>query len=73
MGETGRVFEDDMLKLGERWAHAPCWPPPEIVETPDGQRWRLVRFSQITDEQRARMTHVFRGAEYEALREGTDG
>jgi hypothetical protein len=52
------------------------WPPPERIVL-DGDRCReataeddlgivLVRerFSEITDEQRAGMTHVARGAEY---------
>ena len=53
------------------------WPPPERVfveplgflrePTPDDDPTYLMRrvsFSQITDEQRATMTHVCRGAEY---------
>lgn len=44
------------------------WPPPEFIELAGGPistpRYRCVRFSQITDEQRKTMTHVCRGAEY---------
>lgn len=58
------------------------WPPPEHVylsadstireAEPDDERQyvlRRVSMSQITDEQRAEMTHVVRGAEYEYVRE----
>lgn len=55
------------------------WPPPEELylgvdddgiraARPDDDRayvMRQVRRSQITDEQRAEMTNVFRGADYE--------
>lgn len=44
------------------------WPPPmfiEIVDRPDHVTcFKQTRMSTITDEQRARMTHVCRGAEY---------
>lgn len=55
-----------------------AWPPPErlyfeaegiIREVTDGdEAWAVMkqtRRSQITDEMRAEMTHVCRGAEYE--------
>jgi hypothetical protein len=57
------------------------WPPPERLYLGDGgaireatpdddERYvlRRVSMSQFTDEQRASMTHVFRGAEYEYVR-----
>ena len=40
------------------------WPPPEKL-TVAGFTLTRSRFSSITDEQRADMTHVCRGAEYE--------
>jgi hypothetical protein len=40
------------------------WPPPEEV-TFSGLLYKQIRCSEITDEQRAEMTHVVRGAEYE--------
>lgn len=53
------------------------WPPPERIymaehgvlrealpEDEDSYVMVRVRYSAITDEQRAKMTHVFRGAEY---------
>jgi hypothetical protein len=39
------------------------WPPPDIIQV-YGFEFKLERCSQITDEQRAEMTHVCRGAEY---------
>jgi hypothetical protein len=40
------------------------WPPPEEVNF-YGLLYRRVSYSEITDEQRAEMTHVARGAQYE--------
>lgn len=40
------------------------WPPPEQVFINDVPYLRI-RLSSITDEQRADMTHVLRGALYE--------
>lgn len=51
------------------------WPPPDVIEiadidgvyvgkSPAPTRFKRIRFSQITDEQREGMTHVCRGAEY---------
>lgn len=39
------------------------WPPPERIEV-SGFSMTLNRMSQLTDEQRAGMTHVCRCAEY---------
>lgn len=39
------------------------WPPPERIDLM-GFMYRRERMSEITDEQRAEMTHVCRGAEY---------
>lgn len=39
------------------------WPPPEKIDFL-GFVYERLRMSQITDEQRAGMTHVMRGAEY---------
>lgn len=42
------------------------WPPPEHVQL-YGFPFKRIRMSEIPDEERAQMTHVFRGAEYEPL------
>jgi hypothetical protein len=39
------------------------WPPPKTF-TMAGVTWEMVSCSVITDEQRATMTHVYRGAAY---------
>ena len=39
------------------------WPPPERISL-RGMVFDRVGYSQITDEERAKMTHVARGAEY---------
>ncbi len=63
------TFEDDFLKLDDI-GFILCsklnleWPPPETVEFA-GISFERIRYSQITDEQRAEMTHVARGAEYQ--------
>lgn len=65
------TFEDDFVQLnfdggtkrptckslGVEWP-----PPPEIVVA--GFVFKLIRHSEITDEQREGMTRVCRGAEY---------
>lgn len=43
------------------------WPPPETLEIL-GFECKLLRHSQITDEQRETMEHVCRGAEYEVTK-----
>jgi hypothetical protein len=54
----------DFYKLGgEFWTEVP-WPPSPKVQTPDGRYWRLVRFSQLSDEEANSMDFVSRGAEY---------
>lgn len=68
------VFDDDFMRLftpeGERnflcEQNGASWPPPKFVYF-DGEYYRLVSYSAITDEQRAAMTHVCRGALYECL------
>lgn len=42
------------------------WPPPEKIEA-FGIPMERVRMSQLTDEQRADMTHVLRAAEYKPI------
>ena len=65
------TFDDDFIQL-ETFAgriRVMCkatgidWPPPETVEV-EGFRWNRESYSQITDEQRAEMTFVARGALY---------
>jgi hypothetical protein len=66
------TYDDDFVRLcfDHGVVNQPCkalglaWPPPEEFEAM-GFKFRRVRFSKITDEQRAGMTHVMRGAEYE--------
>ena len=65
------TFDDDMLQL--EFAHGMkrifCklngidWPPPEVIEI-FGFRMRRKSMSIISDEDRADMTHVCRGAVY---------
>lgn len=42
------------------------WPPPLLVNFM-GFPFRRISMSELTDEQRKEMTHVFRGAVYEAI------
>lgn len=72
------TFPDDFIRINLMTAGAknfPCkllgleWPPPERIVELNGQDFSddpLIRISmsEITDEQRERMTHVARGAEY---------
>ncbi len=66
------TFDDDFIQLvvdGVGVVRFPCapagidWPPPPNIVFNDVM-YRQVRRSAITDEQRAEMTHVARGAEY---------
>ncbi len=65
------TFDDDYVQIGDpplaRYfckANGIEWPPPKKIETAHGV-YVQVSLSQITDEQRAGMTHVARGALYE--------
>lgn len=70
------TFDDDyiQLRLSTGAMRVTCrelgisWPPPEFIQVTGGPfsepTFRRVRYSQITDEQRERMTRVCRGAEY---------
>lgn len=42
------------------------WPPPMRIQY-EGAAYVIVSFSQITDEERFRMTHVCRGAQYDRV------
>lgn len=63
----GRTFTFSCKSAGVEW------PPPEslgvyvpvIGGDPKPVHLTRVSYSEITDEQRAGMTHVFRGAQYE--------
>lgn len=67
------TFDDDFVQIGR--VRTPLkqlgleWPPPAFIrinnygELPD-LLVKRVRYSEITDEERAGMTHVCRGAEY---------
>ncbi len=65
------TFDDDFIQLQtesgpRRFAckeNGIEWPPPPIVSFL-GFNWYLVGHSEITDEQRAGMTRVCRGAAY---------
>lgn len=66
------TFDDDFLWVelaAGRHRHIACkaagvsWPPPERVNL-YGFWYQRERYSQITDEQREKMTHVARGARY---------
>jgi hypothetical protein len=67
------TFDDDMVRLPTLIAgdvNIPLvklgleWPPPEEIIF-SGICYRREVYSQITDEQRAELTHVIRGAQYE--------
>lgn len=71
------TFDDDFVRLCTRHGNINTplkdlgieWPPPEVLRLQFGGEfqsidYRRVRMSNITDEQRAEMTHVARGAEY---------
>lgn len=69
------TFDDDFLRIGMVTATLKSlgitWPPPLFIEINNhGELPNLLvkrmSMSEITDEQRSRMTHVARGAMYEA-------
>ncbi len=76
------TFDDDYIQL--RLTTGPMrvtckhlgisWPPPEHIEIAGGPfstpRFRRLRYSAITDEQRQGMRHLCRGAEY--VHDGAD-
>lgn len=65
------TFDDDFVRLltpfGDKLALLEqigvSWPPPEKICL-HGATFKRLRMSEITDERRAEMTHVARGAEY---------
>lgn len=71
------TFDDDLMVLnfGTEKRMVNCkrngieWPPPERFIFA-GTEFKRVRMSTLTDEQRAGMTHVFRGAEYRTVEGG---
>lgn len=66
------TFEDDFIRIVDGLPYVPLaavgltWPPPEVIEL-GGIMYERLQFSDITDEQRADMTHVCRGALYTLL------
>lgn len=75
------TFMNDFIKIpdldcGGESVMIPCvvldlqWPPPETLEI-GGHKFRRVRYSQLTDEQREEMPMIVRGAQYE-VNEATD-
>jgi hypothetical protein len=80
------TFDDDFVRLqliaGTRDTFCKTlgmdWPPPERIRV-NGEDLVLVSYSLITDDERAGMTHVARGALYKqaidialAIREAPD-
>ena len=66
------TFDDDFIQLNVegvgvlRFSCGPAgieWPPPPLIVF-NGEVYKQVRRSEITDEQRAEMTMIARGAEY---------
>lgn len=65
------TFDDDFVQLEGPHAtiHMACkqlgldWPPPHMIKALGGV-YNRDSYSKITDEQRAGMTHVARGAVY---------
>lgn len=68
------TFDDDFIQLNteqgvKRLLCKPAgveWPPPETINYA-GFLYERVRYSQITDEQRAELTMLMRGAEYNCV------
>lgn len=67
------TFDDDFIRIGMIRPTLKSlgleWPPPPFIEINNhgelpNRFFKRVRYSEITDEQRADMTHVARGAEY---------
>lgn len=55
-----------MMRIEGEFFCAPYWPPPEYLRY-HGSFYHRVSYSQITDEKRAELTSVFRGAEYQRV------
>lgn len=69
------LFDDDFIRLllehGQidqpaKRLGITDWPPPEELEVA-GFKFRRVRYSQLTDDQRKDMSQVIRGAEYKVV------
>jgi hypothetical protein len=67
------TFDDDFIVIGmirpTLKSLGLTWPPPPFIEINNhgelpNRLFKRVRYSDITDEQRSKMTHVARGAEY---------
>lgn len=67
------TFDDDMIQFlvlsgGPKWVTLKSqgleWPPPPKIGF-FGFPYRRISMSDITDAERQKMTHVFRGAVYE--------
>jgi hypothetical protein len=79
------TFDDDYIQLNLGPIKGPMrvplkqlglsWPPPEFIAITGGPfstpTFKRLRYSAITDQQRQRMTHVCRGAEYVHCEEAT--
>jgi len=65
------TFEDDFVRLCMQSGfmdlncveYGISWPPPEQIVF-EGFAFARLGYSSITDEQRSKVTHVCRGAEY---------
>lgn len=78
LSKYGVTFDDDFLRIGMVNATLKSlgltWPPPPFIrinnhgELPD-RLFRRVSCSELTDTERAGMTHVARGALYEECAE----
>lgn len=75
------TYDDDFIQVefpGGAVRRARCkasgieWPPPEEFDW-QGGRVRRVSMSKLTDEQRAGMTHVCRGALYHPVSVNGEG
>jgi hypothetical protein len=66
-----KLFDDDFIQLGLGGLRyrPPFWPPPLVVK-PFGEDklYVQVSMSEITDEQREKMTHVCRGSLYREVK-----
>lgn len=68
------TFDDDYVRLLTPFGHKTIpllqlglqWPPPEEISV-HGASFKRLRLSQITDDQRAELTRVARGAEYQLV------
>ena len=67
------TFDDDCIRVaGQTYRCKDLgieWPPPKLLRANNGQLLEQISCSELTDEERASMTHVCRGAEYKVFKD----